>query len=305
MKRSDHSTEKDKSNEEKSDIRTDVMISVHVARTLLKKNDGKKKRSSMLRKISLNGKLQTTEIIILAIGTPGQLCIPQSFCYYDPLNCWRSETKFVNSSILRDVIMKRWADFRENKEVPESIAKHILLDRNLEEISLRACGDKVKVKSEDKLSLLQFLSHGPDKTSLDNVLKNSGSFHEDKTQWLATKDPKTFVRIKSSFFDEPNLPTSYKFDTTKLKHKILSRPNQLGAACGSSPGQLHLLYHNEAHMKFTERVSPAKKFDDDSAIKEKLCEGSSAKRRRDQLEGGRSEGGPSIKKSRRSRNKQD
>ena len=254
---------------------SDVMISVHEVKTMLMKRK-KKKKGVFQQRISLRPELQITKISILAIGTPEKLGIPQNFCYYDPMNCWKSKSRFVTSSVLKAAITNEWQTFRQNNDqVPESVAKHIMLDEKLETISPCQGASKGGVKFEVD-DVLEFLSHGPDPNSLDNVLKRSLSFDRDRNEWLSTKNDEIFAKIKSSFFDESKLPTSFKFDTTKFKHHILLRPNQLGADSSSSAGKLRLLCHDQAHIKFTEREIPAQNFDD-RKIKEKL-ENSSTKK---------------------------
>ena len=78
----------------------DIMISVHSVRSLLEAKRSKKSpgnKGSPQRK--LNSEVKTTMITILAIGTSDQIRIPESFHYSDPLNCWRSKTKFVKSPV--------------------------------------------------------------------------------------------------------------------------------------------------------------------------------------------------------------
>lgn len=259
---------------EREEKENDVMISVHVVKTMLKKTERKKKnkkKSGLPHRINLSSGLQITKIIILAIGKSDQLCIPREFCYHDPLNCWRSQSHFVKSSILKAAVEKHWEDFKNSTlNVPESVAKHIMLNGILEEVPLSVCRGKVRYGDGSEGELLEYLSHAPDRNSLDHVLKESDRYQKDRELWQSARDDETshstFLRIKSNFFDEKRLPTSYKYDTIKIKHNILPRPNQQGANCSPS---LHLHYHDEAHIKFTELVEPAQKFDDE-AIKKKL-----------------------------------
>ena len=256
-------------NDDKDGDGNEVMITVHLIKTMLRKGSNRSK------KMKISPCLQNTKIVILALGGSELLSIPKQFSYHDPLNAWRSETRFFSSSIIKNAIAEDWEKLRSTVqppcEIPSSVAKHIMLiDKNgaLKKIELSVSGGKIRY--EDKL--LECLSHGPDRNSLHHVLMKSVPFLEACKNWLCSGDQGILAKIKMEFFDREKLPTSYKFDTTKFKHTIMSRPNQVGATCSSSTGKLHLLSHNEAHMKFTELENPAQQFDDEGLIREKLEE---------------------------------
>ena len=157
----------------------DIMISVHSVKSLLEAKRSKTSpgnKGSAQRK--LNSEVKTTMITILAIGTSDQTRIPESFHYSDPLNCWRSKTKFVKSPVLKGAIQKSWKNFEDRSKpkrcnVPTSLAKHVVLNAELVEIELVAGGGdyerNVKLRKMD--GLLEFMSHAPSENALDRCLE--------------------------------------------------------------------------------------------------------------------------------------
>lgn len=248
----------------------DVMISVQMVKSILEAKRVKKSpRNKGQAQRKLSPEVRTTRITILAIGNAHQLHIPQSFCYRDPLNCWRSVTKFVKSPTLKSAIQGSWEKFKENSKhkhcsVPNSMAKHIVLNEELKEIELVAEGGEYdsKVKLRAKSSLLELMSHAPSENALDHSLEKSETFHE-MGRMLVHDDCSDLSEIKDMYFREPQLPTSSKYDTVKLKNHMLPIPNQLGSDGACAVGELYLLWHNAAHMKFTELTYPHKEYTDD------------------------------------------
>ena len=93
----------------------DVMISVQMVKSILDTTRPRKSlRNQGRAQRKLGPEVRTTLIAILAIGGSHHLHIPQSFNYRDPLNCWRSETKFVKSSVLKAAILTSLDKFYMN-----------------------------------------------------------------------------------------------------------------------------------------------------------------------------------------------
>ena len=243
------------------------MISVHSVKSLLEAKRSKTSpgnKGSAQRK--LNSEVKTTMITILAIGTSDQTRIPESFHYSDPLNCWRSKTKFVKSPVLKGAIQKSWKKFEERSNpkrgnVPTSLAKHVVLNADLVEIELVAGGGdyerNVKLRKAD--GLLEFMSHAPSENALDRCLEKKLLQVKDVP---AQEECQTIAEITDQFSDESKLPTSCKYDTAKFKHRILPIPHQLGLEGTTNVGDLYLSRHNAAHMKFTELTRPHVEYTD-------------------------------------------
>ena len=271
----------------------DVMINVHVVRHYF---EYEKRNKTQLR-LSKDG-LKSTAMVVLAIGNEDQLWNPRNFFYRDPLFSWRSASEFVNSPSIRTAINNRWRTLDKN----HTVAQHIVLvgsqlDDLKEERVEPDYNGFIKIRHDH----LEVMSHGPDDDSLKNAFQDcfckddeslghlnklkrissisdqdrksgSSSSQCQQKEKLSPQSgdlsageqdsPYDFI-MKSKFFEEHKLPTSFKYDTIKMKHQVLSIPNQLGAERSNCPGKLVLPHHDPAHIKFTRLEKPANAFTDE------------------------------------------
>ena len=245
--------------EDREDNSQSVMISVHSVKTkLMMKKKKSKQRGEMKDAMKVcPGDPKTAVMIILAIGKPSDIWYPYSFRYQDPLNSWECCTFFSNSKTIKMAIEEKWVELRakfqeENASIWQSVAQHIVLDECLMPISLKLAGEQSE-KLKAHPTFLQFLSHDIDDNAIYHALTKSQKFLRHCKDWRDSEYPSiSFDEIRKSFFGEYDLPTSYKFATSKFKHPILDRPDQLGASPHHEQGGLVLLHHNEAHIKFSQ-----------------------------------------------------
>lgn len=240
-----------------------VMISVHCVKTKLAQVKKRKRGvKGMTKSIKiLEGRPESTTVVVLAVGNEQKLGHPLSFSYREPFNSWHSKTVFVNSHEIKMNIESTWEKLYANSLVGlerkqseehepnalKSIAKHQILDAYLDiKPMVLARGNLLKPEKPDQL--LEFTSHNRDPNALLNFLEHNQDFLVKCRQWHENeKCCNIFEEIKSFFYNESNVPVSYKFPTSRVRHRALSRPDQLG-----NLGKLVLLYQDEAHIKFTQ-----------------------------------------------------
>ena len=232
-----------------------VMISTHHIKTKLIQHR-KKTRSCV--KVD-TGDPTVATIFIVAVGGEESLMHPADFKYHDPFNSWHCSTTFFNSSKLKNDIENGWKDLETGAQVEQaagtsenehgvwkSVAKHQVWDACKQPKMLKLVrGSMLKPANQDKM--LEFTAHCRDKRALQNSLEQKTEFLEQCLKWHQRGQCISLLEeIKSTFFCESNLPCSFKFATSRLKHQILPRPNQLGFR-----NKLALLYHDDAHIPFS------------------------------------------------------
>ena len=246
-----------------------IMISTHHIKTKLIPQ--KKKKRDCVKVDEGDPSVET--VYLIAVGNEENLMHPVDFRYIDPFNSWQCRTIFFNSQQIKHDIEESWDDLLETeakgkeveertqamgKEVEEqtekeqdawkSIAKHQVLDKFKKPKMLKVVkGITLKPAKQD--NLLEFTAHSRDKKALQNSLEQNDHFLDRCRQWHERGQCETLLKdIKATFFCESSLPCSFKFATSRLKHQILPRPNQLGVQ-----QKLALLYHNDAHIRFSHK----------------------------------------------------
>lgn len=206
-----------------------------------------REKTNQLRLIS---GVQSNVMIVVAVGSEDSIHIPGNFWFHEPLNSWRSKTVFLPCRALSKAILLRWSEQQGTEST--LIAPHVVFSYKPDSELLQITDGIIRAREGE----LEFMCHvtkevTPKSNILYQALSQNQAFAEACRGVDSIENYLDWFRKR--FFNEQDIPTSYKFATAKFKHCSLERPNQLGLL-----GALVLLFQNAAHIKFTKEEAIAK-----------------------------------------------
>lgn len=183
-----------------------------------------RKKTNQLRLIS---GVQSNVMIVVAVGSEDSIHIP--------------------CRALSKAILLRWSEQQSTL-----IAPHVVFSYKPDSELLQITDGIIRARGGE----LEFMCHvtkevTPKSNILYQALSQNQAFAEACRGVDSIENYLDWFRKR--FFNEQDIPTSYKFATAKFKHCSLERPNQLGLL-----GALVLLFQNAAHIKFTKEEAIAK-----------------------------------------------
>lgn len=229
---------------------SDITVSIHEVKTLLKKTKSKKK-------LDISNSIHTEVYALLVKSRHSKIGLPHKFEYQDALNSWRSATSKIECDpVLLNVIENNWASVQQRvrqtkgHDLPAPHAVYCGVDGHcFEPLELKFDDSSgiLRYGSPKRMYLLNIKSHKPDPKSLLNHISRNPIYRIQKVGLHNEQEyhrSPAFTQLYEKLCDD--LPVSYQYPTIGINSTVLAKPNNLIALaivpCFANP------YDNNAHI---------------------------------------------------------